>query len=129
MKLTTLVKIRKFASADRETILSELIRRYLSGKLNQTELRNELERLYNRHGDAHTTLSSRPLDSSTSQLAIGHDPLYKQVLDLITSSHLIPFVLAFVMIRSIATPIPLPLVLLPPKGSPNTPPVAPKWYR
>lgn len=85
MKLTKLLTIRKFASADRETILTELIRRYLSGKLNQTELKNELEHLYNRQGNARTTLSTLSTSSTPSTLA--SDPLYKQVLDLITSSH------------------------------------------
>lgn len=97
MKLTKLLKIRKFAAADRETLLSELIRRYLSGRLNAHELENELERLYNRHGNARTTLTVDAASSSmsgrsgfqplSSRLAIGSDPLYQQVLKLITSSH------------------------------------------
>jgi hypothetical protein len=87
MKLTTLLKIRKFAAADRETLLSELIRRYLSGRLNAHELENELERLYNRQGNARSTLTSRLPDLSTPGLTLGSDPLYRQILDLITSTH------------------------------------------
>lgn len=86
MKLSSLLKVRKFASADRETLLTELIRRYLSGKLNQTELSNELERLYNRSGNSRTTLNSQ-FSTLNSQLTIGSDPLYQQILNLITSTH------------------------------------------
>lgn len=73
MHLTKLLKYRKLASASREDLLSELIRRYLAGKLNSIELENELERLYN---------SGTPASS-----VLGTNPLYRQVHSLITEKY------------------------------------------
>jgi len=91
MNLTNILKYRKLASAGRETLLSELIRRYMSGRLSQIELENELERLYNRQGDARATLNPLvvPAEAGIQPLpsVLGPDPLYKQVLSLITSFH------------------------------------------
>lgn len=73
MHLTKLLKYRKLASASREDLLSELIRRYLAGKLNSIELEKELERLYN---------TGTPASSVR-----GTNPLYRQVHSLITEKY------------------------------------------
>ena len=120
--------------------LTRLIRAFLAGKLSPKELEKQLETLYNRHGEARTTLprhsgldpesspslassersehgrqeshqpttptrhsgpdqesrnNHRPapnprhsgLDPESTQLVTGHDPLYRQIYQTITSTH------------------------------------------
>lgn len=82
MKLIKILKYKQLASASREARLSELIRRYVAGKLSDYELENELERLYNRPGAQRTS----PMPSAPPSV-LGADPLYQNVLHLITSTY------------------------------------------
>ncbi len=79
MQLVKLLKYRKLASASREDRLAELIRRYLSGKLSQPELKNELEHLY-----AQADINNH---SAPDSPILGTNPLYQQVLSLVTDKY------------------------------------------
>ena len=86
MSAKKLLLLRKIAKASRADKLSRLIRLFVSGKLSQTDLLAELETLYNRQGEARSSLNSQ-LSTPGSQLAIGADPLYQQIYQTITSSY------------------------------------------
>jgi hypothetical protein len=86
MSAKKLLFLRKIAKASRADKLSRLIRLFVSGKLSQTDLLAELETLYNRQGEARSSLNSQ-LSTPGSQLAIGADPLYQQIYQTITSSY------------------------------------------
>ena len=79
MQLVKLLKYRKLASASREDRLAELIRRYLSGKLSQPELKNELEHLYAQADVNNPSAPDSPI--------LGTNPLYQQVLSLVTDKY------------------------------------------
>lgn len=76
VQLTKLLKYRKLASASREDVLSALIRRHLAGRLSNIELENELKSLYSQ---ADLNLQNSPI--------LGSNPLYKQILSLITDKY------------------------------------------
>ncbi|HOH98825.1 MAG TPA: hypothetical protein PL188_11040 [Candidatus Cloacimonadota bacterium] len=86
MSVKNLLFLRKIAKSSRADKLSRLIRLFVSGKLSQADLLAELETLYNRQGDARSTLNSQ-LSTQGSQLAIGADHLYQQIYQTITSSY------------------------------------------
>jgi len=77
--------LQKIARKSRAEKLSQLIRLFISGKLSQKQLQDALEGIYNRQGEARTTLNQ--LSTLNSQLSTGHDPLYQQVYQTIASSY------------------------------------------
>ncbi|HRS50778.1 MAG TPA: hypothetical protein P5222_08780 [Candidatus Cloacimonadota bacterium] len=88
-KYLILKKITKSTRAER---LSRLIRAFLAGKISPKELEKQLETLYNRHGDARTTLNqlvthNSELVTHNSELVTSPDPLYHQIYQLITATH------------------------------------------
>lgn len=66
----------KLLKASRSERLAAIIRRYLDGRLDERGLENELERLYNRAGEARA--SRVPVGRVT-----GVDPIYLQIKDMI----------------------------------------------
>jgi hypothetical protein len=79
MKPIKLISLKKIAKASRSERLSAIIRRYADGRYSLRELEGELSALYNRQGeDRSSTLNS--------QLSTDTDPLYRQVLSLITTT-------------------------------------------
>lgn len=79
MKLVRFLSLIKISKASRSENLSSIIRSYAQGKSSLHELESELDALYNRRGeDRSSTLNSG--------LSTDKDPLYRQVLDLVTSS-------------------------------------------
>ncbi len=79
MNTLKLISLRKIAKASRSERLSAIIRRFADGRLDLIALENELSALYNRQGeDRSSTLNSG--------LSTGSDPLYRQILSLITST-------------------------------------------
>jgi SPP1 gp7 family putative phage head morphogenesis protein len=77
--------LKKITKSTRAERLSRLIRAFLTGKISPKELEKQLETLYNRHGDARTTLNQ--LVTHNSELVTSPDPLYHQIYQLITATH------------------------------------------
>ena len=76
--------LKKITKSTRAERLSRLIRAFLTGKISPKELEKQLETLYNRHGDARTTLNqlvthNSELVTHNSELVTSPDPLYHQI--------------------------------------------------
>ncbi|MDD3536180.1 MAG: hypothetical protein PHC50_08560 [Candidatus Cloacimonetes bacterium] len=86
MKALKYILLNKIAKKSRAEQLTLLIHLFVSGKINEKQLMAQLEKLYNRSGEARNTLTPQLL-TLNSQLSTGKDPLYQQIYQSITSTY------------------------------------------
>ncbi|MFA7542795.1 MAG: hypothetical protein WCY84_00335 [Candidatus Cloacimonadaceae bacterium] len=93
MKALKYILLNKIAKKSRAEQLTRLIHLFVSGKINEKQLMAQLEKLYNRSGEARntltpqlSTLNSQP-STLNSQLTTGKDLLYQQIYHSITSTY------------------------------------------